>query len=331
MSPLARSALTWGAEDGMFFAALGEGVIEGMHERMKTPAPAWLTEIKKQLPLARRATVSYVNLATIRETVLPVVLAESPNEVARIEKMVKVFGLDKLKAIKGTTGLDEEGMIQRSVLESDGPLPSVWDALLGESLTAEDIDAVPADANIVAALKVDPAKLYKAICETAEEFEPGMGAQIEQGGGAAVAMAGFGNVEGALGCLGKTWTIYNSPSEGGPFLSGITLSVEVKESFDRVRKTVEAMLRMIGGGNESVPEVKTATVGDTEITYLQFVEKTLPLRSGVGDPRRATDCLADSAEREGGPFPIRRHGIVGLGAGRERGVKQKAGSRRTLP
>ena len=213
---LGNNVLTWGVQDGLFFLALGDGVIEGIHERMKTPAPAWLTEMKEQLPVPRRATVTYVNLALLREAILPLILAESSDEAEQVKTIVSALALDKLKSAKSITGLDENGMIDRTVLEFDGPLPDVWDTLVGESLTAEDLGKVPADANLLMALKIDPQKLYKTIVKVADRFEPGMSEQIERMGGAAVAMAGFENVDAALGSLGKTWTIYNSPSEGGP-------------------------------------------------------------------------------------------------------------------
>ena len=274
---LGKDSLTWGVHDGMFYLALGEGVLEGMQERMKTPAPAWLTELKEQLPVPRRATVNYVNLAALRDAILPVILEESPREAAQIKTVVSVLGLDKLKSAKSITGLDERGMLDRTMLEFDGPMPGVWEALVGESLTAEDLDGVPADANVLAAMKVDPHKLYKAILKTAEEFQPGTADQIEQLGSGSVAIAGFENIDAALASLGKTWTVYNSPSEGGAFLTGLTISVEVNDSFDRVQKTLEAMLRMIGSQNESVPRVKTTSVDGTPITYLRFTEDPIPV------------------------------------------------------
>ncbi len=274
---LGDDSLTWGIDDGLFFLAMGDGVIEGMHERMRTPAPAWLAEMKEQLPVPRRATVTYVNLAALREAILPILLAESPREAEQIKMVVSALGLDKFESARSITGLDENGMLDRTVVEFDGPLPHVWEALVGESLTAEDLRGVPADANVLLAMKVDPHKVHEAIGKTADQFRPGMSSEIERIAGGAVAIAGFENVDAALGSLGKTWTIYNSPSEGGAFLTGLTICVEVNDSFDRVHKTLEAMLRMVGSQDESVPRVKTTSVDGIPITYLQFTRDPLPI------------------------------------------------------
>ena len=55
--------ITWGIskKGGYLLVGVGEGSLEGMLKRVHGKPPAWLTALRKQLPVERLSTVTYVN------------------------------------------------------------------------------------------------------------------------------------------------------------------------------------------------------------------------------------------------------------------------------
>ena len=263
-------ALTWGFHKNIFVAGVGEGVVEAMPDRIKTPAPAWLVKMKEQVPVARRSMVTYANLEKAREVFFAAMAAESPTDVEKAKKIFAALGLDKLKAFKAISGMDEIGMVEKTLLESDGSLSGPLAAFCSQQLSVDDLKSVPAGAVQATAMKINAVEVYRAIRDAANVIEAGMGVEIDQKGGATVKMAGFESVEQALATLGETWTISSLPtSEMTPY-AGMVVSVEVKDSFANVRTTVEGMLRMIASQDESAPKIDVTQIQGTDVTTLQI-------------------------------------------------------------
>ena len=57
--------ITWGTKGKYLIVGVGEGAVEAILEQAATPPPKWLVDLRKQLPVDRVSTVSYVNVKTL--------------------------------------------------------------------------------------------------------------------------------------------------------------------------------------------------------------------------------------------------------------------------
>ena len=280
---LPGASLTWGtiSWEGkqLFLAGVGDGTVEGMLKRLtlKKPAPAWLTTLKKQLPVQRRMATAYVNLEALKEIIVTLIVEENHMLPKQVEKVLDAIGVWNFKSLQASVGLDETGLVKRVRLETDGPLKGITAALVGSSLTAKDLAVVPADANILASVKLDPVKIYKAVLETANGIDPRTGMELEIQARQLAKATGFGSFEDLLKTVGKTWTLHNSLSEGGTFPTGLTVSVEVNESFAKTRAALENLLEMYSKNDEKAPKLAKKQYKGTEVSYLVFTEEPVPM------------------------------------------------------
>jgi len=164
--------------------------------------------------------------------------------------------------------MDADGMVEKSLIETEGPLPGPLAAVFGGKLASADLDPIPDDAVTAVAIRINATELFKALRETAEAVQPGTSAKIKEEGAKTVALAGFQSFEDALATLGETWTFSNSSTDPESPYGGVILTVEVKEEFSRIQQMVEALLMMISA-NEGAPKLVKVQVAGMEISTLE--------------------------------------------------------------
>jgi len=215
--------ITWGVRGNYLLVGVGHGSIKGLLSRARTEPPKWLTDVGKQLPVKRRATVTYVNIQKAVETFAPMGGPE-------VKMVLDAMGLGNVTSMIAVTGLDEEGFVSRSRVSIDGVPKGVFTVVSDKPLTAEDLAPIPHDATLAVAVRADADKLFELFLSTLEKFEPRARAEI---------MEGFGEVKreldidvqgDVLKSLGDVWCVYNSPGEGGLVVTGLTGVVQLKDS-----------------------------------------------------------------------------------------------------
>lgn len=259
--------LTWGFQKGIFVAGLGEGTVEAMPGRIATPAPNWLMEMKGELPVARPAIVTYANLAALREQLFAAMAADAPEVAEPAEKVFATLGLDRFKSFKVISGMDETGMVEKTLIESEGPFSGPLSVILGGKLEPADLDVIPDDAVNAVVMNINVSELFRSIRETADVIQPGTSAAIEKQGAGMVGMAGFKTLDEVLATVGETWTFSSSPADPSSPYAGVLVTVEVKQDFSRILQTIEGLILMTGS-KEGVKLVKVQIAG-TEVSTLQ--------------------------------------------------------------
>ena len=292
------TALTWGFQKGIFVAGLGEGSVEAMPGRIQSPTPGWLTEMKEQLDVERPAMVSYANLAALREILFKQLATDAPEESEKIKKGFEALGFNNLKSFKAISGMDQTGMIERTLIESDGPLSGLLAVLFGGKLKSDDLNGIPDNAVTAVAVKMNAGELFKTISDVADVFQPGTKAMIQQQGGGMVAMAGFQSIDEALATLGETWTFSNSsaapaspanPAAPAASNAGAVITVDVKEDFAKVRQTLEGVLMMAGSQSENAPKLTKIKIADVEVSTAK-----MPANPMAPNPPQPFWCVKDN-------------------------------------
>jgi len=216
---------------------VGEGETEALLARTQTPAPAWLVELRQQLPVQRTATVSYVNTKLIMDLVQVVMSASSPDgppmapPMARnpVTAFLNASGLSGVTSISAVTGLDDEGFVSRTQVAIEGQPRGLLSFVDAQPLTTEDLATIPSDATIALALRINAEAVFNTIESMVGQIEPRARGEMAEGIAEMEGMLGFNLRNDVLKALGDSICIYNSPGEGGLLVTGVTAVVDVKD------------------------------------------------------------------------------------------------------
>ncbi len=268
-------AITWGVKKSYLIVGVGEGAVEGILERASTPAPEWLTELRDRLPVERVSSVARLNLQAILETVGPMAGPMLP-------KILEVAGLDNVTSLASVTGLDKEGFVNRTLLEIDGQPRGMLATLTAKPLGPEDLGPIPADATIALAARIDTAAILEAFTSTLKSIEPRAANEFNRELDAMQRALAFDLRKDVLGSLGDTWCVYNSPSEGGLLITGLTAVVPVKdrETLAEVLATLQGMAAAEldrGGGRRRGPRIDQFEFAGQKVRVFNAQDDDFPL------------------------------------------------------
>jgi hypothetical protein len=241
--PTARGAppVEWGFRGKYLILGIGEGAADSISSSTNGQIPAWLAEIKKKLPVERISTMHYLNVQKVLTMIAPLV-------GVRGNLAIKAFGLDRIEILANVSGLDTVGCVSKTWLQISGD-PKGMTALVGpEPLSAADLAPIPKDASLAIAVRMHVDRAWSAIVEAIGKIDPHTGEELSQGISQAESSLGFHFQEDLLQTLGDTWCIYNSPSEGGLVITGLTLVVPVKD-HDRLVHTNDTLISTAGGSD----------------------------------------------------------------------------------
>ncbi len=245
--PDAPVKISWGRFlEEYLVVALGESGFEKMTARADTPAPAWLTEIGETLPIERRSSIFYADAGKILATFKPLIgttmstIPDAPD----LKTVLDGIGLDNVDKLIAVTGLDDTNFRQISRLSFKGEPEGLIDTLTSATMDAEDLALVPADANLAYSVSVDLEKMYHKVLLFLQSTSPPLHEEVSEGLAEMQLELGINLKEDLLSKLGTNWCVYNSPSEGGLFLTGLTLVVELDDP-EGFRATEKKLLHLL--------------------------------------------------------------------------------------
>ena len=263
--------LSWGAGNGYLLVGLGEGALAEMGQRIRAKKqPAWLTDLQKAAGIERRSTLSYVNVKKVIDSFAPMAGPEA-------EAVLASLGLRQLTTIGSVTGLDETGMVGKTLVTIDGPPRGLLTLLDSEGVVASDLAHVPSDALIASAASFEASKLFDTVLASAAEIDPRAGAEINRELDQFRERTGV-DLRVALSGLGNNWTFHAAQADGG--LLGAVATVEV---WDRAKVAAAEKALLAQAGR------------DFQFTITQFNGQTIvhaaPSRYGM--PFAPAWCLTD--------------------------------------
>jgi len=251
--------ITWGTWGEYLIVTVGEGETEALLARTQTPAPAWLTELRQQLPVERISTVSYVDVKSIMDLALraymgayeaardfdgpPVALP--PMARNPVAAFLNASGLNKVTSLASVTGLDGEGFVSRTQVGIEGVPRGLLSFVDAKPLAAGDLATIPSDATIAMALRINAEAVFDTITSMVGQIEPRARGEMAQGIAMMEASLGFNLRNDVLKALGDSICIYNSPGEGGLVVTGVTAVIDVKdrESLAMVNERLIALFK----------------------------------------------------------------------------------------
>jgi hypothetical protein len=223
--------IVWAAVNGNLMIGVGPRAIEDMNGRIQTgKEPAWLTQVKANLPIERRSTVSYVNIKRLMQTFLPLGGADA-------DKVATVLGVKQLNSFQSTSGLDQVGMASRSLLAWDGQPQGILTLFDDKGFAPRDLSHIPADAMTAVALSFDLRKIFDFTLAAMKQIEPEAEQQARQQIGQAQNMFGVDIAE-TLSAIGTHWSLYVPTTDGGAMATALIIEVRDPNRLLNLEKTL---------------------------------------------------------------------------------------------
>ncbi|MDX1947797.1 MAG: DUF1559 domain-containing protein [Pirellulaceae bacterium] len=248
--------VTWGVAGEYLMIGLGEKTLDDMIARVAArQEPAWLVQVKQQLPAERRCSVSYINAKKLTEALLPLAGPE-------VEQVVATLGLRQIGTLASVSAMDEAGIVSHSTLAIDGPPRGLVALLENEGIGKEDLAHIPSDALLASCWSLEASRVLDTILETIREVEPRAADEFE--GELRNFEREFGvDVRATLAGLGNNWSLHAANADGG--LMGVAVTVEVR---DRAR-LLAAQEKLLAAWGQAQPGRGPA------IAQLQFGGQTV--------------------------------------------------------
>jgi hypothetical protein len=260
--------LTWGAGNGYLMIGLGAGAIESLSARIKAQQqPAWLTELKKTAGIERRSSLSYVNVRKLQDSLAPLAGPQA-------EAVLASLGLKQLTTFSSVTGLDDLGVISRSVLGIEGKPRGLLSILESEGIVAADLAHIPDDAMMASCFSIEARKLFDAVLEAAVEVDPRAADEIEEQLARFEQETGV-NLRETVGALGNNWSLHAASADGG--LMGAALTVEVWDRARLARAHDELVVRFREAGPRSPYMLSSSAFAGEVIYHLAATREPMPL------------------------------------------------------
>ncbi len=231
----------WGVAGRYVFVAVGDGTAQDIVLTLDDPAadaPQWLGMLQKRLQVKRTGAVRYLDAARLLERLEPMI--GFPNSDALIDAL----GLRGLQAVESVSGLDDTGFVNKTLLRIAGEPSGLLSTLPTEPLRPDAIAQLPGDATFAIATSFDLSAVYERLLEVLEQAFAPMRRHLAAGVQQMETQLGFRLVEDLFEHLGTTWTLHNSPSDGGLVITGLTATVQVRDREGLGRTLAQFVARL---------------------------------------------------------------------------------------
>ena len=216
--------VTCGFQGSDFIVGVGEGSVEEILKRRQQEPPAWLVNVRKQLPVERVSTVVYLNLKLLLEQMM------ADKALPKTREALHRLGLDKLSALSSVSGLEGETFTSKLLLATDGePQGPLLSLFSDQPLRAGDLAPIPRDATLALAMRFDAQKAVDQFAAMVAESAPAERAEAEQLLDALTKSLQVDLRRDLPQALGDSCCVYSSPGEGGLVLLGLTAVVPIRD------------------------------------------------------------------------------------------------------
>lgn len=264
--------ITFHRDGENLWLAVGETALRQAIERARSESPA-ANQSPTQAPSRYEQAVGSLGVSRVGVTQfidfhgLRKLLAQVDDPRAKFELLIAdLAGLKNMDTLATATGITNGALAQRGRLSFIDKPSGLWESLETTSLTAKDFERVPADAELVAAIKLSPARWLGSIRKTMTAGMPGGAASIEELLKQVNTELGVMVEEDLLSAFGDTWILTSSSAHGSFLGGGVVGSWEVRDP----RKAVAAFAELMKVVTNSVTIDEESSVRQTE-----FMDRTI--------------------------------------------------------
>jgi hypothetical protein len=229
--PLPGGGLTIHRHKNYFIIGFGEGTIDaaiaGLSGKSKgLAANERYTAAMQRVQMERTAGVTWIDVKGIVAKTSQAMGLQG----AMIIGMAKMTGADAIDSFAVCTGVVDGQIRTKNFITTGGKTEGVLALAAGRAITSADFAQIPADADLVIAGSLNVPKVLAAVRQIVGSADPQSKENLELILKQLEAELGLSFEEDIFAAFGDVWTIYDSPSGGGLFVSAPVLSLEVRDA-----------------------------------------------------------------------------------------------------
>jgi hypothetical protein len=255
---------------------LGAGTLDRLQARWQAPegqlpsVPAF-NAASRQIPVERFGSLGWLNLASLRDDLQ----TKFGVPGAMIHAVGKSLGLSGIDTILSVSGVERGDVVTRTHLAWNDHRDGLLTLFSGRPLNAADFAHVPADADFVVAVSLNLGALHRSLRDIVVKTAPDTVAAFDEFQRQLEHELQL-NWNDVFQGFGDVWTVYDSPSSGGLFVSGLVAAVPVTNSVaaQTVVRRFESLLA------ESLAPVSDD--GGTTLNHIEFEGATIHYFSSTG-------------------------------------------------
>lgn len=217
-----------GIKDSYLIVAVGDGSLDRILQRMQKPSPQWLVQARQIAALERPTGLTYINLQRLRE------VGPASTDPYR-KQWGELLGLAQSPWLVSASGLVGPDVVTRTVLPIEGEPRGLLLPANGHGLTREDLAAIPEDATLALAVRLNAQKTLDALVAASKKADPEVKEALSKGLETLQRGDDTNSRQDIFASLGDRWCFYNSPREGGLVMTGLTGIVPItdRKKFSR--------------------------------------------------------------------------------------------------
>jgi len=235
-------SLTLHRRDKHFILGFGEGTVDqalaGLSGKSKgLKSNTRFTSGMQRVKIGKMSGVSWLDIKLVIEKLTK---ALGPDG-ALVEKTAKDAGIDKIDSVVSYRGVVKGQIHNRTFVSTNGKLEGLLALAAGRAIKPDDFDLVPADSDFVLSLSLNLPKVLAASKEIVGKAHPPSGPVFEGILKQLEMELKFSIEEDFFKAFGDVWTVYNSKSAGGLFVSSLVGSLEVRDTAKAEKVFSQAM------------------------------------------------------------------------------------------
>ena len=245
--------IRWGVTGDYFIVTIGERATETLLAAIKGEATlaknARFVAATKAVGGSDGYATQYLDIKEVVTTLkaLQPVLAEHKvpvlGDAETFDKILKGTGLGSMDALAIGCRPEAGGFMTRTFLAISGEAAGLAALTDQKPVTEQDFALVPADARWAWIANLNLARGYRDVMVMLDA-SPELSGPVKEGIAEVEKVIGFRIHDDFLAALGERWIVYDSPSSGGLWVTGITAVVELRDA-ERVQKSIESLLAAI--------------------------------------------------------------------------------------
>ena len=253
----------WGKSGKYLILSVGEDSVKNLVSNIKSPAPAWLVSALKRNRIPRLGTFTWMNVNQM-------FAYANENMDSEDFQKVEATGWADIRSFSGAIGLDQDGLLSRSFIETDSNRGALA-VFEKNGISTGDLERIPQDVVSAAAFRFSLSKTLGIVLNMMGEIEPEAREQFE------AQMASFRDQIGLdiqnelLAGLGDRILTYSVPGQAGP-VPNIVVAIDVKNP-SAIQKGLKILADFVNQreGNISITETN---IGDRAAYYLKGIPAT---------------------------------------------------------
>ncbi len=243
--PLPGANLTLHRHEDYFIVGFGEDTIDDAvagikNERVGLAANKRFNNAFEAVKVGRLSTLSWIDVKGVLERVTTI-LGDQGQMVTHVSK---ALGTDAIESLVSAAGVSDGQVESRTFVTTGGSLRGILALAAGRAIKSDDLRHIPVDSDLVLAFSLTLPKVLDAAQQIMRDLEPGSAEFFESVLEAAETELGLSVKDDVFEAFGDVWTVYDSPSAGGVFVTSLVAGVEVKDP-EKAQRVLSQLMRVL--------------------------------------------------------------------------------------